>query len=70
MPEDGNDINKIKVKYQINKKINMKKIKEKHYYKKNNRCIQFKDLVISYVELENNLKALEEKLKTGDTEIN
>ena len=31
--------------------------------KKNNRCIQFRDLVISYVELENRLKATEEKLK-------
>ena len=31
--------------------------------KKNNRCIQIRDLVISYVELENRLKATEEKLK-------
>ena len=31
--------------------------------KKNNRCIQCRDLVISYVELENRLKATEEKLK-------
>ena len=31
--------------------------------KTNNRCIQFRDLVIFYVELENRLKALEEKLK-------
>ena len=31
--------------------------------KKNNRSIQFRDLVISYVELENRLKAMEEKLK-------
>ena len=31
--------------------------------KKNNRSIQIRDLVISYVELENRLKALEEKLK-------
>ena len=30
--------------------------------KQNNRSIQFRDLVISYVELENKLKALEEKL--------
>ena len=30
--------------------------------KQNNRSIQFRDLVISYVELENRLKALEEKL--------
>ena len=30
--------------------------------KQNNRSIQFRDLVISYVELENRLKSLEEKL--------
>ena len=30
--------------------------------KQNNRSIQFRDLVISYIELENRLKALEEKL--------
>ena len=30
--------------------------------KQNNRSIQFRDLVISYVELENRLKTLEEKL--------
>ena len=31
--------------------------------KQNNRSIQFRDLVISYIELENRLKALEEKIK-------
>ena len=31
--------------------------------KQNKRCIQFRDLVISYVELENRLKALEERVK-------
>ena len=31
--------------------------------KKNNRCLQIRDLVRSYAELENNLKALEEKVK-------
>ena len=36
--------------------------------KKNNRCIQVRDLVISYVELENKIKALEEKLKINDSE--
>ena len=30
--------------------------------KQNNRSIQFRDLVISFIELENRLKALEEKL--------
>ena len=36
--------------------------------KKNNGCIQFRDLVISYVELENRLKAMEGKLKINDSE--
>ena len=31
--------------------------------KQNNRCIQFRDLVISCIELENRLKTIEEKLK-------
>ena len=31
--------------------------------KQNNRSIQFRDLVISDIELENRLKALEEKIK-------
>ena len=31
--------------------------------KQNNRSIQFRDLVISYVELENRLKTLEEKIE-------
>ena len=30
--------------------------------KRNNRSIQFRDLVISYIELENRLKTLEEKV--------
>ena len=34
---------------------------QKLYYEKN-RSIQFRDLVISYIELENRLKTLEEKL--------
>ena len=32
--------------------------------KQNNRSIQFRDLVIPYVELESRLKTLEEKLKS------
>ena len=39
--------------------------------KRNNRCIKFRDLVISYVELENRIKSMEEKLKNlsiNDTE--
>ena len=31
--------------------------------KQNNRSIQFRDLVISYIELENRLKTLEEKVE-------
>ena len=41
----------------------MKKKRKNIITKKNNRCIQFRDLVISFVELANKLKALEEKLK-------
>ena len=33
--------------------------------KQNNRCKQFRDLVIPYVELENRLKAMEENLKNS-----
>ena len=41
----------------------MKKIEKKFYYrKKNNRSIQFRDLVIPYIELESRLKTLEEKV--------
>ena len=31
--------------------------------KQTNKCIQFRDLVTPYAELENRLKALEEKIK-------
>ena len=34
----------------------------------NNRCLQIRDLVLSDVELENKLKALEKKLKINDSE--
>ena len=33
--------------------------------KKKNRSIQIRDLVLSYVELENRLKAMEEKIKNA-----
>ena len=47
----------------MNKKFIMKKNREKILLQKqNNRCIQFRDLVASYVELENRLKTLEEYL--------
>ena len=55
---------KIKIKYPINKRYIMKIIVKKILLQKqNNRCIQFTDLVISYVELENRLKTVEENLK-------
>ena len=42
----------------------MKKSREKILLQKqNNRSIQLIDLIVSYIELENRLKALEEKLK-------
>ena len=45
-------------------KIYYEKNREKILLKKqNNRSIQFRDLVVSYVELENKLKVTEEKLK-------
>ena len=40
-----------------------KKREKRLLQKKNNRCIQIRDLVMSYVELENRLKSTEEKLK-------
>ena len=53
--------NKDKISKQ--QKIYYEKNREKILLQKqNNRCIQFRDLVISYIELENRLKALEEKL--------
>ena len=36
--------------------------------KQTNRCIQIRDLVRSYVELENKLKAMEEKLNINEEE--
>ena len=54
--------NKDKISNQ--QKIYYEKNREKILLQKqNNRSIQFRDLVISYVELENRLKALEEKIK-------
>ena len=54
--------NKDKISNQ--QKIYYEKNREKILLQKqNNRSMQFRDLVISYVELENRLKATEEKLK-------
>ena len=61
--------NKDKISNQ--QKIYYEKNREKLLLQKqNNRGVQFRDLVISYVELENRLKALEEKLKITDSEKN
>ena len=50
-------------------KIYYEKNREKILLQKsNNRFIQFRDLVISYIDLENKLNALEEKLKINDSE--
>ena len=59
--------NKDKISNQ--QKIYYEKNREKILLQKqNNRGIQFRDLVISYVEIQNKLKALEEKLKISDSE--
>ena len=59
----------IKIKHQINKKIYYEKKRwKKLSQKQNNRSIQFRDLVRSYVELENRLKAMEEKFHTQQIE--
>ena len=49
----------------------MKKKREKTLLQKQNkRCIQIRDLIRSYVELENKSEALEEKIPKNDSEIN
>ena len=59
--------NKDKISNQ--QKIYYEKNREKVLLQKqNNRGVQFRDLVISYVELEHRLKALKEKLEINDTE--
>ena len=53
--------NKDKISNQ--QKVYYEKNREKiSLQKQNSRSIQFRDLVVSYIELENRLKALEEKL--------
>ena len=52
--------NKDKISNQ--QKIYYERNRDKLLQKQNNRSIQFRDLVISYIELENRLKVLEEKL--------
>ena len=60
---------KIKMKLSSQQKLYYEENKEKILLQKqNNKCIQIRDIVISYVELENRLKALEEKIKINDSE--
>ena len=55
-----------KDKIAMHQKIYYEKNREKiALHKKNNRSIQISDLVISYVEIENKLEALEEKIKNA-----
>ena len=59
------------MKYQFNKKYIMKKIEINYYRIKmhtGKKNTEFKDLVRSYVELGNRLKALEEKYTTNDSQ--
>ena len=59
-----------KDKISMQQKIYYERNREKIVLQKqNNRSIQFRDLVISYIELENRLKTLEEKLNV-DKNIN
>ena len=60
---------RIKINYQINESYIMKKNRDKLFWKQNDRYINHKELLRSYVELENKLKASEEKLKINDSEI-
>ena len=52
-----------KIKYQSRKKLYYEKNREKLLQKQNNRHIYYKELLRSYAELKNKLKALEEKVK-------
>ena len=58
------------IKGQINKKVSMKKKEESYYNNKKIRYINYKELHRSYVELQNRLKALEEKCTMNDSENN
>ena len=64
--KDCNDTRALKRYYENKDTISnqqkyiMKKKEKMSLQKQNNRSLQFRDLVISYVELENRLKTLEE----------
>ena len=60
---------KNKEKKSNHRKLYYEKNREKILLQKQNkRGVHFRDFVISYVEIENKLKALEEKLKINDSE--
>ena len=67
LKEAQNDTMKTKIKYQCNKKIYYEKNRDKLLQKQNDyskkRRTDYKELQRSYVELQNKLKALEEKFK-------
>ena len=59
---------KKKDKISNQRKLFYEKNRDKFLQKQNNRYISHKELVRSYTELENKLKALEEKMKINDSE--
>ena len=61
---------KPKLKNQIIKEIYYEKNRVKLLQKQNNRYIKHKETLRPYFELENLLKALEEKFRIKDSEIN
>ena len=60
----------IKMKYQVNEKHIMKKNRDTLLQKQNDRYKNFKRILRCYVDLENNLKALEENLSKNDSKNN
>ena len=58
---------KTTIKYQINKKFILEN-KETNYYRNNQSVRNLKEQFVSYVELENRLKALEENFSTNISE--
>ena len=59
-----------KLKYQINERYVMKKNKDELLQKQNGKNKSFEELLRSYVEIENRLKALEENASINDSENN
>ena len=61
---------KISIQEKIYYEKNRDKLLQKQNDYRNKRNTDYKGLLNSYVELENKLKAMEEKFKINDTEIN